>query len=244
MGKAEAVPVGVIARQFADSLLAVLLAPACAACGAPLSSPSSGAVCDTCWRAARTLAPPFFIPDVSESRAAGVYAGALREIVHALKYERRTSLAAPLATLITEQCGEALAGADAVVPVPLHRSRQRERGFNQAALIARALPLPVADVLVRLRATASQTDLPADRRRSNVRGAFGIGGQSRFSLLSLRTSVPVPVVPLIPVLVDDVATTGSTLSECARVLKEAGAREVRAVTVARALPATRVSPEA
>lgn len=222
-----------IARQVADSLLAVLLAPQCAACGEPLPNPTSGAVCDSCWRAARTLAPPFFIPHVSWSQAAGVYDGALRDIIHALKYERRTSLAPALATLIVEQCGDAFADADAVVPVPLHRSRQRARGFNQAALIARALPLPCADILVRVRATPSQTDLPADKRRWNVRGAFAVkGGHSPFSLHGPRKQLR---VPFSPILVDDVATTGATLSECARVLKEAGAREVRAVAVGRAL---------
>lgn len=246
MGKTEAVRFGVIARQAADSLLAVLLAPPCAACGEPLPQPMSGIVCDACWRATRSLAPPFYIPHITQSRAAGVYDGTLRALVHALKYERRTSLAAPLAALVAERCGEAFDGADALVPVPLHRSRERQRGFNQAALIARALPLGCADVLVRVRSTASQTDLPADERRSNVRGAFALRcdqrGSRRASLEWLAKCVPLPsvrgtpvAVPLCPVLVDDVATTGATLSECARVLREAGAKEVRAVTVARAL---------
>ena len=74
---------------------------------------------------------------ISHYHPAGVYDGALREIVHALKYQRRTSLARPLAALVLERCAATLAGADAVVPVPLHASRERERGFNQAALIAR-----------------------------------------------------------------------------------------------------------
>ena len=236
-------------RQLADSLVAVLLAPPCASCGQPLSNPTDGIVCAACWRAARTLAPPFSIPHVSVAEAAGVYDGALREIVHAFKYGRRTSLARPLASFLLERCGHVLAGADAVVPVPLHPSRERQRGFNQADLLARALPLPCANILVRTRATPSQTDLPADERRVNVRKAFGVRGlsvkggqgrrgQSHFSRLLYKKSVTVPLlltVPLLPVLVDDVATTGATLSECARVLKEAGAREVRAVTIARAL---------
>jgi ComF family protein len=222
-----------IARQVADGLLAVLFAPACAACGEPLSSPTSSIVCDACWRGAQTIAPPFFIPHLDVCQAAGVYDGALREIVHALKYRGRTSLARRLAELIAERCGAALTGAGALVPVPLHASRRRERGFNQAELIARALPLPCVNALERVRATPSQTDLPADQRRTNVRGAFAVKGrQSPFSGWFTEKSV---TVPLSLVLVDDVATTGATLSECARVLKEAGAREVRAVTVARAL---------
>jgi ComF family protein len=221
MGKAEAVRLGLIARRIADGLIAVLLAPPCAACGEPLSSPTSGIVCDACWRAARTLAPPFFVPHLSASEAAGIYAGSLREIIHAFKYGRRTSLARPLAALVHERCPGPLDSADALVPVPLHRSRQHERGFNQAALIARALPVPCVDALIRVRSTPSQTDLPAEKRRSNVRGAFAVAEGA--------------VLPPTIVLVDDVATTGATLSECARVLREAGAREVRAVAVARAL---------
>ena len=107
-----------------------------------------------------------------------------------------------------------------MVPVPLHRTRQRTRGFNQAAEIARRLPLPVAHALERVRATRSQTDLPAAQRHANVRGAF---------VLTARVDVRGAIV----VLVDDVSTTGATLEACARVLTAAGAREVRALTVAR-----------
>ena len=220
-------------RRLADGLIAILLAPVCASCREPLPSPTSGIVCAACWRATRTVVPPYFAPHVDACEAAGVYDGSLREIIHALKYQRRTSLARPLAALLLERCGVALAGAEAIVPVPLHRSRYRQRGFNQAELIARALPLRCANVLERVRATPSQTDLPADQRRENVRGAFAVkGGQSHFSSWFSEKSV---TVPLFPVLLDDVATTGATLSECARALKAAGAREVRAVTVARAL---------
>jgi ComF family protein len=233
MGEAKEVRLGITARQLIDSVLAVLVAPACASCGEPLSAPTSGIVCEGCWRAARTLAPPFFIPHADGCEAAGVYAGALREIVHALKYKKRTTLARPLAALLVERCGALLEDADAVVPVPLHPSRQRQRGFNQAELIARALPLPCVNILERTRATPSQTDLPADERRANVRGAFGLD-RRRSPLFFPGARTPVSV-PASVVLVDDVATTGATLSECARVLKRAGAREVRALAVARAL---------
>jgi ComF family protein len=113
-----------------------------------------------------------------------------------------------------------LQGADAAVPVPLHRRRQRARGFNQAADLARHLDLPVAPLLRRVRATPSQTTLPAAERRANMRGAFA---------LSRRTSVS----GMRLVLVDDVSTTGATLEACASVLKDAGAIEVRAITAAR-----------
>jgi ComF family protein len=140
--------------------------------------------------------------------------------VHALKYDGRRSLGRELAAMLRVSCAAILAGADAVVPVPLHRRRLRSRGFNQAAEIARHLDLPVWRALDRVRATPSQTDLPAARRHANVRNAFA---------LARRPDVRGRCV----VLVDDVSTTGATLHACARVLREAGAREVRAVTAAR-----------
>jgi ComF family protein len=157
---------------------------------------------------------------VSHGRAIGEYAGALRAIVHALKYARHRSLARPLADLMAGSGASVLAGADAAVPVPLHRSRKRERGFNQAAEIARHLPIPVIPALKRTRATASQIDLPAEARQANVRNAF-----------AMRTGRTVN--GLVVVVIDDVSTTGATVEACARVLLAAGAREVRALTAAR-----------
>ena len=100
------------------------------------------------------------------------YDGALRAIVHALKYDGRRSLARPLGGLMRERGAELLAGADCAVPVPLHRSRRRRRGFNQADDLARHLGLPVVPALRRVRATPPQAELPAARRHGNVRGAF------------------------------------------------------------------------
>jgi ComF family protein len=161
---------------------------------------------------------------VDRARAVGGYDGALRAIVHALKYEGRRSLAQPLAELMRIRGADMLTGADWAVPVPLHPSRRRERGFNQAADLARHLGVPVCPALRRHRATRTQTELPAARRHANVRGAFVLA--------------PAPVQESrlegsIVVLVDDVSTTGATLDECARVLKEAGVKQVRALTAAR-----------
>jgi ComF family protein len=116
---------------------------------------------------------------------------------------------------------ELLVDADVVVPVPLHPSRERTRGFNQARELARHLGVPIAGALARTRKSPSQADLPAARRNANVRGAF-----------TWRTEVPVDGA--IVVLVDDVVTTGATLSACAASLIDAGAKEVRALTAARA----------
>jgi ComF family protein len=145
----------------------------------------------------------------------------LRAIIHALKYDGRRSLARRLAPLMRARGGDILAGACCVVPVPLHASRVRERGFNQAADLAGPLGLPVVHALRRVRATATQTGLPSARRHKNVRDAFQPTRAAR------------AVDRAIVVLVDDVCTTGATLEACARVLKACGAAEVRALTAAR-----------
>ena len=162
-------------------------------------------------------------PIVTRARAIGAYEGSLRAIVHALKYQSRQTIARPLALRMRQACPEMLAGADAVVPVPLHPSRERRRGFNQAYELARHLGLPLSPALCRTRRTAAQADLPAARRHANVRGAFTIDGRAS------------SVTGLTVVLVDDVSTTGATINACAAVLVAAGAREVRAFTAARAV---------
>lgn len=229
-----------------NGLLAVLLAPTCAACERPLDEPTHGPVCRDCWNSIVPITPPVCetcgdpLPSwrvisvehrrcprcrrsgsrISRGRAIGEYGGSLRAIVHALKYDGRRSVGAKLAARLAACAAEVLDGADSSVPVPLHRSRKRARGFNQAAEIARHLPIPMHDALKRVRATPSQTELPASQRHANVRNAF-----------ALRRRVHVQ--GLVIVLVDDVSTTGATLEACAGVLREAGAREVRALTAAR-----------
>jgi ComF family protein len=227
-----------------DALLAVVLAPACAACDQPLEHPTRGPVCGNCWRSILPLTPPLCDrcgdplrawrethercarcrrgrPSVDRARAIGAYDGALRAIVHSMKYDGRRTLAHGLAALMRTRAADLLDGARCVVPVPLHPSRRRQRGFNQAADLARHLGLPVRHALRRVRATATQTGLPAARRHRNVRHAFAATRAAR----GLHGAAVV--------LVDDVCTTGATLEACARALKEAGVGEVRAVTAAR-----------
>src|SRR5688500_3916013 len=197
-----------------NSLLAATLAPCCAACARPLDAPLGSSVCAWCWQEAMA--------------AAGRYDGALRQIVHAFKYEGRRSLARPLGAMLKASAAEWLHSVDCAVPVPLYPWRRLRRGFNQATDLARQLDLPVVHALWRTRATAPQTGLTAAARRRNVAGAFRLS-----PLLSRRTRAAL-ISGRVVVLVDDVMTTGATMQACAEVLAGAGAREVRMLTVARA----------
>ena len=165
---------------------------------------------------------------VELTKCAGEYDGSLRAILHAFKYDGRRTLASPLGQLLRGAAGDLLYGASCAVPVPLHPWRRMHRGFNQAADLAAALPLPVVHALSRRRLTSPQTGLAAAARRRNVRGAF------RLSPFLRRTLIQSMIDGRIVVLVDDVRTTGATLDACAHVLRDAGAKEVRALTVARA----------
>ncbi len=162
------------------------------------------------------------------ARAAGDYQGALRKIIHAFKYEGRRRLAPRLGQLLREAGHDVTTDASCVVPVPLHAWKRFRRGFNQASDLAAELGPPVVHALWRTRATRAQTGLTATARRKNVRGAFTL---SPFISKRTRDSL---LVDRVVVLVDDVRTTGATLDACATALKAAGAREVRALTAARA----------
>jgi ComF family protein len=219
-------------RAVANVLLSSLFEPPCAACARVLAHPLDGAVCEQCWASVRLAAPLTEYPRghaIQWACAVDHYEGRLRDIIHALKYERRRSIAKPLGSLMRERGAALLGGADLVVPVPLHPRRERDRGFNQADDLARQLGLPVVPLLRRVRYTTSQIELPADARHQNVRDAF------RLDRLPTADS-PLPGVI---VLVDDVSTTGATLDACARVLKRGGVREVRALTAARVVTGRR-----
>jgi ComF family protein len=255
VGEAQAIRAGLTAAL--DAVLSVVFAPACAACDGPLDHPTRGPVCESCWASILPLTPPLCDacgdplatwrnddrgPEgphyrctrcrrqnrrIVITRAIGSYDGALRAIVHAFKYDGRRSLAAKLGALMQARGADVLCGADAAVPVPLHASRRRERGFDQATDLARHVGLPVVHALRRVRPTAVQASLPAARRHGNVRGAFA----ARSAAATVRGRIVV--------LVDDVSTTGATLEACARALGDAGTREVRALTAARVVSAPR-----
>ena len=184
--------------------------PTCARCGLPAAFQTP--VCGEC----KNVDFGF-----ETARAALRYEGVGKEIVHALKYRGHTRVVEKLAAPMLAQVLEDFGPLEAVVPVPLHRSRMRKRGFNQAALLARGVAgrinTPVSDTLQVVRSTRDQVELSAAERRANVAGAFAAKARVRGRLL----------------LVDDVLTTGATLSACADTLIKAGAAEVHALTLCR-----------
>jgi ComF family protein len=218
-------------------------------CGAPLEIPLAGAVCARCWSQINRLAEPLCrvcgdalstwrIDGVNHlctrcarrrrlitiGRAVGPYEGTLRDVLHVLKYDKRRSVARPLGRLMAVAGISVLDGADFLVPVPLHFSRHYRRGFNQASELAKHVGVPVVNVLRRRRPTATQTDLPETERHRNVRDAFAV-----------RRGASGMVKNAVLVIIDDVSTTGATLDASAAVLLSAGAKEVRALTAARAV---------
>lgn len=162
-------------------------------------------------------------PAIAAVRSVAWFEGWLREAIIGFKYQGEWSRAEHLAAALLPALHDA-GTVDAIVPVPLHPSRMRLRGYNQSELLARhagaALRIPVQEVLVRRVATLQQVRLSADQRRHNVAGAFML--PDHIDIAGQRL-----------VLIDDVVTTGSTLASCASVLRQGGAREVWAAALAR-----------
>jgi ComF family protein len=209
----------------------------CAVCGAAMHLPAfidrgeaasdrDEVRCLLCQR----VDPPF-----ERAVAYGSYDSGLRDLIHLLKFQQ----VRPAAGVLGRMLAEAITGMEttmpvgtiAVVPVPLHKTKQAQRGFNQAEMIARSalkqLSRPkrfelCTGVLLRRRDTGSQIGLTSHQRRENLRGAFAVNDAARI----LKRDI---------LIVDDVYTTGTTASECARVLLRAGAARVWVVTVARTL---------
>ena len=208
--------------------------PLCTRCGLPFASPraldSSVAECGPC----RDDAPGY-----DGARSFGLYTGKLRQAVLRVKFGGDERLGVRLGEWLAPTWDALPPGGDfgspLIVPVPLHPSRRRERGFNQSELLARGLvrelgrrsdgaaPQVAKSCLRRKRATPPQTGLSVAARRENLRGAFEVvkPGEVRGRAI---------------VLVDDVMTTGATLSACARALRRAGAAQVMGLTLARATP--------
>lgn len=190
--------------------------PVCRKCGAPCEA----YVCEEC----RDREYAFEC-----ARSAGIFEDVLRDAIHALKYSNHVVLADPLAEIMAEVFpSTGLVGmVDVVVPIPIHRSRMIDRGFNQseelAVRLGKRIGLPVESaVLLKMKKTKHQVELPFDLRATNIGGSFAVDRAQ-----SIRRKKVL--------LIDDVYTTGSTLNEAARVLLDSGASAVRAYTLAKSL---------
>ena len=249
------------AKQTAASLFFTLFPADCRICGSPLIEVSRLPVCQHCLDAIRplhgsfcsvcgeALFSPAFIdrgdatcglcqrahPRFERAAAYGSYSAGLRDLIHLLKYQQVRPAANVLGRMMAEVISgleqRIPAGAIALVPVPLHARKHAQRGFNQSELIAAAALKQLGEperfalstgVLARTRETGSQIGLTRHQRRENLRGAFAV-------------SRPAGIANRYVLLVDDVYTTGTTASECARVLRKAGASQVWVATVARTL---------
>jgi len=225
-------------RQTWSSFIDLLFPPKCGGCQ------TAGSLwCNACRAAVKPIKPPWcekcgepFVTDqlcancrahplqIEKIRSVALFEGVLRQAIHRFKYERLAGLAAPFGELLADYwCAEQLA-ADWLIPVPLHPSRERDRGYNQSELLARQLACRVnvplsGKGLRRTRATAVQMTLNAVQRRENVAGAF--------------ECVEARVRGARVMVIDDVGTTGATLDACAQAVLKAGAVSVMGLTLAR-----------
>ena len=193
-----------------------LPSPVCQLCGTPLSTYGA---CKNCQYRPTKL---------SGQRAVSFYQEPLRGCIHRLKYDGNTRLAEPFGLLLAQAYRRYSLGADVLIPVPLHRERQQQRGFNHASLLAEVcsanVGVPMNDsILIRHRATVAQVDLHPRERYQNVAGAFACTSRSASDALYGRRIA----------IIDDVSTTSATLEACATPLFAAGAKEVWGLVLAR-----------
>ncbi len=187
-----------------------LTLPFCDQCSAPLSTPDE--ICTACQYKRLQL---------HGLRCVNIYQGPLRKAIHALKYDGQQRLAGPLGVLLAEAFQRYGMHADGIIPLPLHPQRQRQRGYNQADLLARMcathLKVPcLEDLVIRQRVTSPQVDLTFSERQLNVAGAFALTPDALARLPGYRSLL----------LIDDVSTTGATLEACAAPLYTAGVTQI------------------
>ncbi len=232
-------------KQTLEHVLDLCFPPHCVTC-----KKSGQIFCSSCYASIQLLSPPFckhchtpLAPDnfcrkcayhplqLSGLRMVSAYQEPLRSCIHAFKYySGNKRLARPLGTLLVQAYKRAGLAADMIIPVPLHAQRLRQRGYNQAQLLAEVcsaelgLPLDIS-LLTRVRATAAQVDLSMHKRWKNMAGAFLLHPKSNPRALYKRNIL----------LIDDVCTTGATLEACATPLFAAGANTVWGLVLARRL---------
>lgn len=225
-----------LAASWREQFLDFLFPPRCVACRGV-----GAALCSNCRSQINPVLPPYcprcgaprtgrqpckcraFLLRITRIRSAGFFEGPLREAIHAFKYKSTGSLTHVLVDLLVQELVRDPVDYDQIVPVPLHPTRERERGYNQAELLARELAvrtgIPFTAGLERVRPTADQIGLDIASRHANMRDAF----QTRAGLFR----------PHRVLLIDDVCTTGATLDACAVALQAEGATTVYGLTVAR-----------
>ena len=226
-----------LAHSFFTGFVDFIFPPVCLICHNRLDS-SCRFVCDRCWNAFTPLRQPLMTVEMmnlllgeekyfTHSFALYEYSADIQHLIHLMKYKSMPGIACRFG----KEVGDVLAGhdqfrdVDVILPVPLHPLRLRERGYNQADLIAReigrAMGRPVlATALHRSRYTRQQAKFDKDERTRNVRDAFQLRQQDYMQNKNI-------------IIVDDVLTTGSTMNACAKALKEAGAHKLTAVTIVR-----------
>lgn len=237
-------------RGIASLAVDAIYPPACTGCGKMAAR--HYAVCPSCWSSLRLIERPYcevlglpFSHDLGTGilsadaianppafdrlRSVAIHDGIARTLVHGLKYRDRTDLALMMAQWMVRASDGHVAAADAIVPIPLHPFRLWKRRFNQSAELAREIARMsdrpfVSEALVRRKRTVQQVGLGLAAREDNVRGAFAVTEKGKAEVFGKRI-----------VLVDDVYTTGATVSAATRALKKAGARDVTVLTFARAV---------
>ncbi len=234
-------------RAFIKSLIDLVLPPRCHLCSSQIASSEPHLLCPSCFSGVTFIGPPFcikcgipFASQTDESHLCGrclagaaayttaralcTFSGSIKTAIHAFKYQNKTYLAKTMIGLMERNPLPLIMDQyDRLVPVPLHRNRLRQRGYNQSLLLAREIScryrVPVDDrILKRARDSVPQVELTGAEREKNVKGVFSLAGDPA------ERSV---------LLVDDVFTTGATVDECARVLLKGGAKRVDVFTVAR-----------
>ncbi len=215
-------------KKWKERVLNYLLPRTCAGCREDLPFGKEGPLCGDCMSRLRPLKGPSGRPPpgLSLARAAFAYRAPIPALIHAFKYRSRSSVG----EFLGDEMGAAwarhpgLGRPDALVPVPLHPSRERFRGFNQARILAQRLGrmtgLPVAELLVRKRRSAPLARRTRAERGGRLAGAFALAPGAWLDSARI-------------VVIDDVWTTGETLSACARTLRSGGAEDVRGFALAR-----------
>jgi len=217
-------------RSICNRSLDFVFPPTCAVCGGLIAPQNPTPVCDSCWDsleedrphyARTTIEDPFF----KDALALYLFSPEFKTIVHLLKYDQKTSTGRRLGHLLASKIPiQYFKKSQLIIPVPIHHTRFRERGYNQAEVIAHGFSectgIPVdTKSLRRKRSTQTHTKLHKQERRKNIGNAFAATRpRSGENIL----------------LIDDVMTTGATVNECAEALRKAGANEVKVLTAARA----------